>query len=316
MKAIITTAYGDPDVLKYEETDDPRIMPNEILVGVKHSCVNPLDWKIRRGDMKIMSGRKAPKILGTDYSGVVYAVGSSIKEYKRGDKVFGLVKYNGRQDGTYAELLRVTKEEISKKPKSISFEQAAALPMVTVTAYQSLITIAKLKSGQNVYITGSTGGVGSIAVQIAKSFHCTVTGVCSTKNIKLAKKLGVDEVLDYKNDDLLKNKSKYDIIFDTSGTLPYSQAKQLLKPAGVYVTTNVTMGAMLFGGLLNVFRSKKANIVMAKPDPKQMDKIKDLIEAGKIKAKISKVFPLNKIADAHEMSEKGGYSGKIVIKVQ
>lgn len=316
MKAIITTAYGEPDVLKYEEIDEPRIKPNEILVAVKYTCINPLDWKIRKGNMKIISGRKAPKVLGTDYSGVVYAVGSSVREYRKGDKVFGLVKFSGRKDGTYAEFLRVTKEEICKKPKSISFEQAAALPMIAVTAYQALIVGTKLKSGQNVYITGCTGGVGSIAVQIAKAFHCTVTGVCSTNNTKLAKKLGVDEILDYKKDDLLNEKAKYDIIFDASGTMSYSQSKSLLKPKGTYITTNVTMGAMMFGSFLNNFRSQKANLVMAKPDQKNMDKIKDLIEAGKIKATIAKVFPLNKIVDAHEMSQKGGYSGKIVIKVQ
>jgi len=315
MKAIITTAYGTTDVLKYGETEKPKIKKNEILVAVKYTCVNPVDWKIRKGEMKIMTGKTPPKILGTDYSGVIEKVGAEIKNYKKGDEVFGLVKYIGRKDGTYAEFLRVTEKEICLKPKNMGFDHAASLPMVAVTAYKALVEVAKLKSGQNVYISGCTGGVGGAAVQIAKANNCTVTGVCSTKNVEFAKSLGTDKVIDYKKDDLFKDKSKYDIVFDASGTLPYSQSKSLLKSGGTYVTTNGAISSLIFGPVKNIFRSKKSKIVMAAPSKEVMNTIKDLAEAGKIKAQIAKEFPHEKTKEAHEISQKGGFTGKLVLKV-
>jgi NADPH:quinone reductase-like Zn-dependent oxidoreductase len=181
MKAIITEKYGDVDVLRQQEVDKPEAQENEILVKVHAFSINPVDWKIRRGDLKLLVGRKPPKILGGDYAGVVSEVGKQITNFQIGDEVFGLV--NAFKGGTYAEFVRVKKEEIAPKPQNLNFEEAASLPLVSLTAYQSLVDKGQLQPGHHVMINGCSGGVGLSALQIANALGGRVTGVCSTKNV-------------------------------------------------------------------------------------------------------------------------------------
>jgi len=315
MKAITTKEYGDVDVLQLENVATPTINEDEILVEVKAASINPLDWRIRTGEMKVMTGKTPPRILGSDYAGVVSEAGKNITNYKKGDEVFGLIDIVKVKEGAYAEFIKVTENDISKKPTNTSFEEAASLPMVAVTSYTALATIANAKKGSNVLINGCAGGVGSAAVQIAKSLGCKTTGVCSTKDIEFAKNLGADVVIDYKNENVLNRVEAYDIIFDTVGNLVFSQSKNILKSKGVYVTTAVTISAMLFSSLANLFRSKKFKLVMTKPDASILTIIKQMAEKGELKGQISKTFILDQIKETHQMSEKGGFNGKLVLKI-
>jgi len=315
MKAIITKAYGSVDVLSVENVDMPTIQEDEILVQVKASSVNPLDWRIRTGEMKIMTGKTPPRILGSDYAGVVSKVGQNIKKYKIGDEVFGFIDIVKVKEGTYAEYVKVKENDINIKPKNSNFEETASLPLVSLTSYQALVNIAKAKKGNKVLVNGCSGGVGSAAVQIAKALGYETTGICSTKNVEFSKSLGADRVIDYKKENVLSKGEKYDIIFDIVGNLKFSSSKKILESKGTYVTTAVTLPAMIFSPLTNMFRTKKFKLVIVKPDAGNLEIVKQMVENGKLKGQVSKVFNLDEVKEAHQMSQNGGFSGKLVIKV-
>lgn len=314
MKAIITKSYGSVDVLNIENIDLPSIQEDEILVQVKAASINPLDWRIRTGEMKIMTGKTPPRILGSDYAGIVNKVGKNIKKYKIGDEVFGLIDIVKVKEGTYAEYVKVKENDISIKPGNSSYEESASLPLVSLTSYQALLNVAKTKKESNVLINGCAGGVGSAAVQIAKALGHNTTGICSTANVDFAKTLGVDNVIDYKKENVLSKKEKYDVIFDTVGNLKFSKSKNILKTGGVYVTTAVTLPAMLFTPIANIFRAKKSKLVIVKPNSGNLSEIRKMVENKGLKGRISKVFSFNDIQKAHLMSQKGGFNGKLVLK--
>ncbi len=313
MKAIITEAYGGAEVLKLKEIPKPTIKNDEVLVKVMASSVNPYEIMIRRGDLKIMTGKKPPQVLGSDLAGVIEEIGSSVIDFKKGDEVYGML--NGLKGGAYAEFLEVKASEISLKPTNLSFEETASLPLVSLTSYQAMIHTGKAKKGDSILINGCTGGVGSTAVQIAKAIGCKVTGVCSTKNIEFAKSLGTDKVIDYKKEDVIKFPAKYDLIFDTIGNIPFSKSQAILKDSKIYVTTQATPKAMMIDPILNAFRNKKAKIVMVKPNSDDLKKITRHIESGKVKPQINTTFPLEQIQEAHKLSETGRVTGKIVLKI-
>ena len=315
MKAIITNAYGSVDVLSLEDVEKPQVEDNEILVEIKAASVNPLDWRIRTGEMKIMTGKIPPRILGSDYSGIISEVGKNISSYKKGDEVFGMIDNIKIKDGTYAEYIIVTENDICLKPKNTSFEEAASLPLVTLTSYLALLNIGGIKKGSSVLINGCAGGVGSAAVQIAKALGCKTDGVCSTNNVDFAKQIGADTVIDYKIENVLEKSETYDVIFDTVGNLDFSKSKNILKTGGIYVTTAVTPLAMIFSPIANMFRNKKFKLVIVKPNSDSLDIIKKMIEDNEVKAIVSKIFNLDQVKEAHELSQKGGFTGKLVIKV-
>ncbi len=315
MKAVITSGYGGVDVLSIEEVEKPIINDGEILVKVQASSINPLDWKIRRGEMKMLTGKTPPRILGTDYAGVVSQVGKNISDFKKGDEVFGMFDGLKNQEGTYAEFVKVTKEEIYHKPSNCSFEESASLALVSLTAYKALVEIAHITKEQHILINGCSGGVGNVAVQIAKSLGCKVTGICSTDSVEFVKGLGVDEVIDYKKEDVLNKESRYDVIFDCVGNLTFFGSKQLLVPKGIYVTTDVKPSSMLLSPLINLFSSKKFKLVIVKPNTQHLNIIKTMAENSQIKAQIAKVFNLEEIREAHTMAENGGFRGKLILRV-
>jgi len=315
MKAVITKEYGSIDVLSLESIEKPKINDDEILIEIRATSINPLDWRIRTGEMKIITGKIPPKILGSDYSGIVCEIGKNITCYKKGDEVFGMIDIIKTKQGTYAEFVKVKENDICIKPSIMSFEEAASIPLVSLTAYMALANIAKVKRGSNVLINGCTGGVGSAAVQIAKALGCKITGICSTKNIDFAKKNGADDVIDYKKDNIFEATEVFDTVFDTVGNLVFSKAKKILKYGGTYVTTAVTVPAIIFSPIANVFRSKKFKLVIVKPDANILSTIKQMVEDGEIKGQISKTFDLEQIKEAHMMSQTGGFSGKLVVKM-
>jgi NADPH:quinone reductase-like Zn-dependent oxidoreductase len=315
MRAIVTTKYGSVEVLEEQEVEKPVTQHNDILIQVYAFSVNPVDWKVRRGDAKLLTGRKPPKILGADYAGMVIEVGKQITNYKMGDAVFGMV--NAFKGGTYAEFVKVKEEETCLKPENLSFEEAASLPVVAVTAYQSLVRQGQLKQGDHVLINGCSGGVGLSGVQIAKTLGCTVTGVCSTKNVEVAKKMGVDHVIDYTKEDILKGKEAYDIFFDAVGYQSFFQVKETLKSGGTYVTTLPSFQTMVLAPLINVVSSKKIKQVMVTPGKntaKDLAVLKEMAERGKLVPVLEKVYPFEQIQEAHARSETGRVVGKIVIR--
>jgi len=316
MKAIITKEYGDVEVLGLEEIDIPTISNTEILVHVKAVSINPLDYKVRNGELKMMTGKVPPRIIGSDFSGVISKVGNLIDKYKVGDEVFGLLNGMKNKEGSYAEYVKVEAININQKPINVSFEEATSFPMVASTAYNALVKVGNITKGSDILIHGSTGGVGSASLEVAKSIGANVSAVASSNNIAYAKELGATTVIDYKKEDVTKSSEKFDVIFDAAGVFSYDQAKGLLKPNGTYVTTNATMSAIMLSPIANLFRSKKFKIVMTQPNADTLGEIKILVEKGALKAHIHKIFTLETIKEAHSLSQKGGFRGKLIVDVK
>jgi NADPH:quinone reductase-like Zn-dependent oxidoreductase len=217
--------------------------------------------------------------------------------------------------GTYAEFVKVKAEEIGPMPKNLSFEEAASLPLVGLTAYQALVYAGRLKKGHHILVNGCSGGVGLAVIQIAKALGCKVTGVCSTNNLQLARKMGADEVIDYTKQDVLKCLGIYDIFFDIVANKSFSQAKRTLKPGGIYIRTLPSFESMIAGPLLNLFRAKKVKVMDCKASAKNLAILKKMVEDGKLVPRIEKVYPLDQVHAAHTRSETGHVVGKLVLKV-
>jgi len=313
MKAIITQKYSDVEVLEQQEVEKPAIQDNEVLVRVNAFSVNPVDWKIRRGDLKLLIGRRPPRILGGDYAGVAAEVGKQITDFKIGDEVFGMV--NAFKGGTYAEFVRVKKAEIAPKPQNLNFEEAASIPLVSLTAYQSLVREGQLRQAHHVMVNGCSGGIGLSGVQIAKALGGGVTGVCSTKNLELAKEMGADQVIDYTKEDALKEKEAYDIFLDAVGNRSFSQAKTTLKRHGIYVTTLPSFQSMVLAPLINLLSSRKMKKILVTPSKRDLVVLKEMAESGKLVPVLEKVYPVDQIRQAHARSETRRVVGKIVVKI-
>ena len=234
MKAIVYRQYGSPDVLKLEEVEKPTPAAKQLLIKVHDASLNPLDWHFMRGKpyvmrMQVGMGRPKFKRIGVDFSGTVEAVGADVKQFKAGDEIFGTA------DGALAEYVTSTEVGLALKPSNMTFQQAASVPVAALTALQGLRDRGQLKAGQKVLINGASGGVGTFAVQIAKSLGAEVTGVCSTRNVDMVRSLGADHVIDYTKEDFTKGSQRYDLIFDTVGNHALLDARRVLNPDGIFV---------------------------------------------------------------------------------
>jgi NADPH:quinone reductase-like Zn-dependent oxidoreductase len=312
MKAIITEKYGPANVLKIEEVGKPLRKAGEILVTVKSVAVNPIDCKIRSGLLKIITGKKPPKILGADLAGIVDECDDS-SGYCQGDKVFGMLNF--MKGSAYAEQTIALADQIAPMPGKMDFHQAAALPMAALTAYQSLVHLTNLQSGQHLLINGSSGGVGHQAVQIAKILGAEVTAVCSSKNIDFVKSLGADHTIDYGKENVLNQSQKYDHIFDVSSNLPAGKAKKILNDGGVLVQTLPNAYSILLAPFANMFSSKKVKRVTVKPSSADLQKIAEMVDTRALKVVIQKLYQMEEIAAAHEASEEGHTVGKLVVEI-
>lgn len=311
MKAAVIYRYGSPKRFKIAHVPEPSIKEDEVLVKVKTSSVNPVDWKIRQGKLKIITGIDFPKILGADFSGEVAKTGSSVKNYKTGDPVYGMVR--AAIGGAYAGYVKVKERYLAHKPAKISHEEAAAIPLAGLTALQGLRDHGKLSPDQKVLINGASGGVGTYAVQIAKTVGARVTGVCSTKNLQLVNNLGATDVIDYKKERVLKPEQKYHLIFDAIGNLPFSKAKKCLYDGGMLVSTTPSPKG-IYHFLLSKFSPQKSmKFFMLNPQHDDLSELNRLIEENRLKSVIDSTYPLEDIADAHERSEGGHSRGKIII---
>lgn len=320
MKAIVCTKYGLPDVLKLEEIQKPTPGDDEVLVKVHAASVTFSNLMLIRGAPFVARltglGLLKPKykIPGSDIAGRIESVGRNIKQFKPGDEVFGDLSNCGR--GGFAEYVCAPETEIGKKPTNLSFEEAAAVPEAALVALQALRDNGQIQEGQKVLIYGASGGIGTFAVQIAKYYGADVTGICSTRNLDMVRSIGADQVIDYTQEDFAKKEQRYDLIVATAGYRSIFDYKRVLSPKGIYVSTGGTMTqifqALLLGPLVSMTGKKKLGSMIVKPN-KDLDFIKELIEAGKVKPVLDKQYPLEKTAEAFQYYGEGHARGKVVI---
>ncbi len=324
MKAIIYQKYGSPDVLELNDVEKPVPSDDEVLVKVYAAAANPLDWHFMRGApflVRLTNGLFKPKntLLGADIAGRVVTVGRNIVQFKPGDEVFGLSKGSV---GGFAEYVCARERSLAPKPADIPFEEAAAAPVGAFTALQGLRDTGKIKAGQKVLINGASGGVGTFAVQIAKSFGAVVTGVCSTRNLEMVRSIGADQVIDYTQENFTKNGRHYDLILDTIANHSALECRRALSPGGIcsivgFSTMSHMLKEMLLGSLVSMMGSKKIDgMGVAKPNQKDLLIIKELLESGKVKSVIDRRFKLSEVPEAIRYLEEGHARGKVVITVE
>ncbi|HET7779928.1 MAG TPA: NAD(P)-dependent alcohol dehydrogenase [Rudaea sp.] len=323
MKAIVSRCYGSPDVLKLEDVEKPVPADDQVLVKVHAAAVNPLDFHYMRGSPYIMrmdSGIGTPKNarLGVDFAGTVEAVGKNVTRFHPGDEVFG-----GR-NGAFGEYVTVREDRnIVLKPANVTFEQAASVPIAAITALQALRDKGKIQTGQKVLINGASGGVGTFAVQIAKSFGAEVTGVCSTKNLDMVRKIGADHVVDYTKEDVTQGQQRYDLIVDTVGTHSLLDYRRVMSPKGIYVMVGGSndnwlvglLGTVAWSKILSSFVDQKFGLMLAELNPEDLKLIGDLMQSGKVTPVIDKTYSLKDVPEALRYLEQGHARGKVVISL-
>jgi len=324
MKAIVYTKYGPPDdVLVLKEVEKPTPSDDEVLVTVYAASVNHTDWHLVTGEpfvARLWSGLLKPKnkIPGGDIAGRVEAVGRNVKQFQPGDEVFGDKAACGW--GGFAEYVCVPENELALKPANITFEEAAAVPQAAVSALQGLRDEGQIQPGQKVLINGASGGVGTFAVQIAKSFGAEVTGVCSTRKLDMVRSIGADQVIDYTREDFTKSGQRYDLILATGGYHPISDYKRALSPKGIYVmiggSTAQKLQAFLLGPWISMTGSKKIRSLAGKPNQKDLVTMSELLETSKVVPVIDRRYPLGEVAEAFRYFGEGHARGKVVIAVE
>lgn len=322
MKAIITKAYGTPEVFKIDNVTKPEAKPNEILIRIHASSVSKADTMMRTGKPyigRLMLGLTKPKnpIWGTGFAGVIESVGSEVTQFKADDKVFG---ENIDTMGTYAEYVTVPEDGIvAHLPKNVSFEEAAGMCDGGITSLNFLVNLGNIKSGQKVLINGASGSLGTAAVQIAKHFGAEVTGVCSSKNIELVKELGADYVIDYTQQDFTKNENTYNLIYDTVGARSFGDCCKALKERGVYASPVLGMpllGQMMLSSFIGTKRAKfsATGALPVKETKRLLQLLLEIVEAGNLKGIVDRAYLLEEIVDAHKYVDKGHKKGNVVLK--
>jgi len=322
MKAIVYSHYGSPDVLQCEEIEKPAAGDDEVLIKVHAASVNPLDWHFMRGRpylLRIMAGLRKPKMtrLGVDVAGQVEAVGRNVTQFKPGDEVFGNCR------GAFAEYVCTSERALVVKPHNVTFEQAASVPVAGFTALQGLRDKGQIQPGQKVLINGAAGGVGTFAVQIAKSYVADVTGVCSTRNVEMVRSIGADRVIDYTQEDFTRSEQRYDLIFDSVGNRSLFALRRVLNPKGIYVVVGGPDGRWIgpLAGLiktlvLSPFVSQKLVMFLARGGKEALTVMRDLMESGKVTPVVDKRYSLSEVPEAIRYLEQGHARGKVVITLE
>ena len=320
MKAAVYNRYGSPDVVQITDVEKPVPKDNEVLIRVRAASVNPLDWHFMRGTpyiMRIQAGLLKPKDtrLGVDVAGQVEAVGRNVTQFKPGDEVFGACR------GAFAEYACTSEPALVMKPDNVTFEQAASVPVAAFTALQGLRDKGKIQPGQKVLINGAAGGVGTFAVQIAKSFGAHVTGVCSTRNVDMVRSLGADRVIDYTQEDFTKSGQRYDLILDSVGNHSLLACRRVLNPKGIYIAVGGPTGRWMIGPLasaiialvLSRFVSQDLVMVLARRSKEDLTVMHELMKAGKVIPVIDRRYTLSEVPEAIRYLEEGHARGKVVI---
>jgi NADPH:quinone reductase-like Zn-dependent oxidoreductase len=326
MNAVVYCDYGPPDVLRIEDIAKPVPGDDQLLVKVRAAAINPLEWHYMRGTpyiMRLGTGLRKPKVtqLGVDYAGTVEAVGKNVTQFKPGDEVFG-----GRT-GALAEYVTVLEDRaVVLKPANVTFEQAAAIPIAAITALQGLRDKGKVQAGQKVLINGASGGVGTFAVQIAKSLGAHVTGVCSTRNLELVRSIGADEVIDYTQEDFTEGAERYDVILDMVGNHPLSAYRRVLEPNGIHVIVGGggpdagnwigPLAGPLKALISSPFVDQEHATLFAELNKEDLTFLADLMQFGKVTPVIDRHYGLSEIAEAIRYLETGRARGKVIINIE
>lgn len=301
--------YGGPSEMHLESFELPALNAGQVRVRVKAASVNPVDWKVRNGMMKLMTGKSFPRGMGTDFSGVVESVGAGVTRLQPGDAVLGAVGV--KESGAFAEAVIADEKLLVKKPPSVAFEQAACLPIAGVTAWRALVEKANLKAGQSAFINGCSGGVGQAAVQIGKHLGASVAGSCGPDAIEEARKAGVEPVLDYTVRSASSLERRFDVVFDVAGTLPLGVGRTLLAPKGILLDINPTPSKILRGLL-----SPGYKMVLGTPTVERLEAVADLAARGKLTFVIGRTAPLESSIALITDQERGKRArGKTVIVV-
>ncbi|MGA3134418.1 MAG: NAD(P)-dependent alcohol dehydrogenase [Terracidiphilus sp.] len=329
MKAIVYEQYGLPSVLQFREIATPTPADDEVLIKVRAASANPLDWRVMGGmplPLRLVVGMHKPSLArparpGVDVAGVVESVGGNITRLKPGDQVFGTCK------GAFAEYACAREQELAMKPENMSFEQAASVPIAAVTALQGLRDKGRIQPGQKVLINGAAGGVGSFAVQIAKSFGAEVTGVCSTRNVEMVRSIGADHVIDYTREDFARSGQRYDLCLDCHVNHSLWDCRRVLNPGGIYVLVGGPTGGLIaalvgfFGALLimlvlSPFASRKLAVFMARMNKEDLNCLRELMEAGTVRPVIDRRYSLREVPEAIRYLKEGHARGKVVITLE
>jgi NADPH:quinone reductase-like Zn-dependent oxidoreductase len=312
MKAFYLISYGGSEAVKFGDLPDPVVGNDQLLIQVKAVSINPVDYKVKSGDLKMIVGSKFPKIVGSDFAGIVKEAGPEIKNFKAGDRVYGAVSIILRNPGVLCELITIHPKNARHIPEGMSFDEAASLPVAALTALNGLRKCC-VTSGKNVLINGATGGVGHFAIQIAKAKGAVVTATCSAGNAELAKELGADEITGYSRDDLAKTGNKFDAILDAYGKMEYADVCRLLKQKGIYASTLFMPTSVFSSIFIQLVYRKKLTSSNMRSKPEDYEEIEKLFNEKKLKPLIETRFTIEKAAEAFELAEKGKPRGKIII---
>ena len=321
MQAIVHDRYGSPDVLELREIDEPTLSDDRVLVRVKAASVNAYDWHMLRGDpyvVRASEGLRRPKqpVAGVDFAGVVEAVGKDVTEFRPGDEVFG------ERGGAFAEFVTPRPQDLAPKPSNLTFEQAAAVPMAGFTALQALRDKGALKPGQHVLVTGAAGGVGTFAVQLAKSMGAEVTGECHTSGVELVASIGADHVIDHTREDVTRGPARFDLILDIAAAHSLRSLRRVMTPDGILVVVGAPKGRWfaplrrpLGAVVLSRFGSRRLLPFLAERRKADLLSLRDRIESGDVRPMIDSTYALADTADAIRRLEAGHVRGKVVITV-
>ncbi len=322
MKAIVYEQYGSPDFLELKEVEKPTPNENEVLIKVHAASINSWDWELLQGIPfvnRLMAGLLKPtriQILGCDIAGRIEAVGKNVTQFQPGDEVFGDLSRCGW--GGFAEYVCARDNAIVLKPSGMTFEQAAALPQASLLALQGLRDKGLIHSGQKILINGSSGGVGTFALQIAKLYDTDITGVCSTQKLEMVRSMGADHVIDYTQDDFTQNGKRYDLILDIKGAHSIFDYQRALTPNGIYVmvggSTTLVNQLLFLGPWISLFGNKKMGLLLHKAN-KGLAFMTELFETGKVIPVIDRCYPLSETAEAMRYFGEGNAKGKVIISI-
>jgi NADPH:quinone reductase-like Zn-dependent oxidoreductase len=313
VKAFYASSFGGPEVMTFGDLPDPTPRAHEVLVAVEASSLNPVDWKLRRGDHKVLAGSRFPKIFGGDYAGVVEQVGTKVSSFRAGDRVYGFRAVLFGAAGAHAELVVAKSTSLRRIPDGLSFAQAATLPVAALTALSGF-RLAGDVAGKTVLINGATGGVGHFAVQIAKARGAHVTAVCSARNRDRALGLGADEVVDYRTQDATRGRS-FDVIFDAFGGSSYGATASQLNRRGVFLTT-IPSVKLVVGWMRSLFSGHRVRASNARVRPADYQALEDLLATGAVQPVAEALFPIARAPEAFALAEAGGVVGKIVLTLR
>lgn len=313
MHAIVLQRYGPSRELLLEEIPQPEPGPGDVLIRVHAAGVNPIDWRIRSGQLRLVWPVRLPFVPGYDVSGEVVQVGPQVTQFGPGDPVYAMLDYS-RGGGGYAEYAIAAERLLARKPETASHDEAAGVPLAGLTALQALVDQGRARAGDEVLVNGASGGVGHYAVQIGKALGMRVTGVCSQRNVDFVRSLGADEVLDYGRDDFTRMDRKFHLVVDAVAKSSYGACRRILAPRGRYVTT-VPSPSSIFFGLITRFSARRCVSFFVRPRGDQLRELAALYDRGKLRTELEAAVPLADAPRAHDLSQSGRARGKVVLRV-